>query len=148
MPLTPKPDWFETTFTEWGHPSKIPCAKTPGFHAATVLHAAWIESADSARRNEYRLATNQGRKHWILWEGETDEGKLFFTPVAYGPCRGPNGDEIEALDAAAHLLIAAWAGEDKYMSGTIPPTEARGLLAGQELDAICSEVWPETPAST
>lgn len=35
-----------------------------------------------------------------------------------------------------------------WLETTISPTEARGLLAGEELDAICSEVWPETPAST
>jgi len=142
MPLTPKPDWFETTFTDWETPAEIPCATTPGRHAATVLEAVWSFSPGSDRRSEYRLTTNRGQKHWILWESGTDDGRVFFAPVAYGPCRGPNGEEINAFDAASHLLVAAWAAEDDATDGFCPPMQARGLLAGEDLGAICSEVWP------
>ena len=63
MPLTPKPDWFMPTFTDWEHPADIPCGKAPGWHAATVLETVWSFSPGSDRRSEYRLTTNRGRKH-------------------------------------------------------------------------------------
>ena len=143
MPIAPKPEWFETTFTEWKHPDNIPCAKTPGRNAVTVLHAVWSFGPGSDRQSEYRLTTNRGRKHWILWESGTDDDRVFFVPVAYGPCRGPNGEEFNALHAAAQLLAAAGNGEDDCTDDFGPPMEARGLLAGEELNEICGEVWPE-----
>lgn len=142
MPLAPKPDWFETTFTEWEFPADIPCARAPGRRAATVLRAVWSFGPGCDRRSEYRLTTNRGRKHWILWESGTDDGRVFFVPVAHGPCRGPHGEEIDALDAASHLLVAAWSGEDDAVGDFAAPLEARGLLEGEAFNAICREVWP------
>ena len=142
MTLKPKPEWFETTFTDWETPAEIPCAKAPGRHAATVLEAVWSFGPGCDRRSDYRLTTNRGRRHWILWQSGTVDGRVFFVPVAYGPCRGPNGEEIEALDAASHLLVAAWAGEDDATDHFCPPMEVRGLIEGEEFEAMCREVWP------
>lgn len=142
MTLKPKPDWFEATFTDWEHPTDIPCTKTPGRRAETVLEAIWSFSPGSDRRSEYQIARNRGLTHWILWESTPVEGEVFTVPVAYGPCRGPNGEKINAFDAATHLLVAAWAGEDDTTDSFCPPMEARGLLEGEEFDAICREVWP------
>lgn len=64
-------------------------------------------------------------------------------PVAYGPAKGPRGEEIDGWNAALHLLVAAWQGEKDQGVQFDPPNEAYGLLEGKDFEAVCREVWPE-----
>lgn len=59
MPIPPKPEWFKTTFTGWSHPTDVQCAKYPGRHAATVLHAVWELAPGFNQARDYRLSTNR-----------------------------------------------------------------------------------------
>jgi hypothetical protein len=143
--LPPRPAWFVPTFTAWEVPDEIPCAKTIPRTANTIASAFWAFAPGMERITEYRLSSNRGRKHLILWAGARNEsgGGWTFVPVAYGPSKSPDGEAMHEWHAALHLLAAAWASEKRQTMGFEPPQEIRGPLDWDEFLAICRKVWPE-----
>ena len=115
--LPDRPAWFVPTFTAWDFPDEIPCAKTIPRSANTIATVFWAFAPGMERMDQYRLSTNRGRRHLILWAGARNESGngWTFVPVAYGPAKSPDpdGEAMHEWHAALHLLAAAWNGVAK-----------------------------------
>jgi len=143
--LPEKPSWFDTTFTSWSFPHDIPCTKSVPRKAIDVGTVDWAFAPGLDRTDRYKLSKNPGTKHLILWGGcpnESGRGWI-YTPGAYGPAQGTHGETINEWHAALHLLVAIWMGEKEELELSEPPQEVYGLLAGNDFQAVCREVWPE-----
>jgi hypothetical protein len=144
-PVLPKrPSWFKPVATNRRFPDEIRCAKAVPRAAEWIGTANWFYAPGMDRTDEYRISSNRGGTHFLLWVGNRseDDGSPEFAPVAYGPTKAKNGEVVDIRTAALHLLIAAWSAEKKEWD-LQPPQESGGIIDGEVLEAICREVWPE-----
>ena len=136
------PEWFEVTLTQYRHPDEIPCAERVPSSTLPLGRFYWDASRGGCCIEQYRLSSNQGRQHFILWAGEHDEesGKAFFVPAAYAPQKDPEGKRVTKWQAALWLLEAFW--REEHLSEGPPGVDYLTLLEKEELEEICGRVWP------
>lgn len=125
--------------TEIGDPTSDLAEKPPkaAKHVATV---SWSWSPVHSRTSKYRIATDENRAGWHLFETsqDFDSGKNISSRVASGyPYEG-----VTAREAARILLKAAWTSEVEQWefdpSGA--DVERSGLLADGEIEEIADAI--------
>lgn len=125
--------------TEIGDPTS-PCAEKCPRSAKHVVTISWSWSPMHSRRSEYRIATDQSKQTWNLYEIslDPDTGRRISARVATGsPHRGISAEK------ASHLLLkAAWLSEIDLWE--FDPTgfevDDEGLLVENDLSEIVSEL--------
>lgn len=125
--------------TEIGDPTSPHAEKCPR-SAKHVVTISWSWSPMHSRRSEYRLATDQSKQTWNLYEIslDPDTGKRISARVATGsPHHGISADR-----ASYFLLKAAWLSEiDHWEFDPIGfEINDEGLLVENDVSEIVSEL--------
>ena len=125
--------------SEIGDPTSELAQKAPRT-ATHVVTVSWSWSPMHSRTSEYRIASDQNRTGWHLYEiteGES-EGKKLCSRVSSGsPYKG-----VSAESAAYYLLKAAWESEVKEWDFDPSGLEVdkSGLLTGEDILEISDAI--------
>jgi hypothetical protein len=120
-----------------------PSAEKPPRSARHVATVSWSWSPAHSRLSEYRIAADQGRKSWNLFEisYDYDSGKQIGARVATGsPYKG-----VDAKRAAYLLLRVTWQAEINLWD--FDPTgfeiNNSGLLTEGDIYVLTQEISPD-----
>ena len=101
--------------------------------------AEWADSPAHCRIDGYYL--NPRGHHWLLWIRYRDDNSYGWpwrwTLYGWGPRKGVSWEQ-----AAAYLLMDAWAEESQHGQGRFAWISDAGELSAVGMNAIADRVWP------